>query len=733
MRRRGVAWIVITIISIPAFAQRKEVTLDAAFNPETRVYFGGQVHEDFKWVDDNTLLWPARNEKRELVEWRVFDLKTQKSRPLFALAQFRQALEDEGVSPRTAAASGEDDFDYNPRANLVLVRAGRDLFLYSPQDNIATRLTYSSDPEEVVTFSPDGANAAFVAANNLYRAEIRTRAIQRLTVDGSAELLNGRTDWLYEEEIFGRGNKRGYWWSPDGKNIVYLQLDESRVPEYVVSDDLPYRPALNEYHYPKPGDPNPRARLFVRPNASAVVPIRFDRYNTPESDDNLIVNVGWTGDSKAVTYQVQNRQQTWLDLNLANPGTGETRHILRDSTKAWIDPIANPIWLKDGSFLWQSERSGWRHIYHYKRDGTLIRQVTSGNWEVREVHGYDEKTRYIYFSGTERSHLGLDVYRIRIDGRGLQRLSQEPGTHVAAFNPSLTAFVDSWSDIRTPKQMRVFRSDGKPVAVVEENRVPGVAEYAIADPQFFQVTTRDGFPMEAMMLRPPDFDPSKRYPVFYTLYGGPHAQRVLNKWHGDTMLFNQVVANQGVIVFLCDNRTASGKGAASTWPIWKEFGRSELADIEDAVAWLRQQPYVDRSRIMLNGWSYGGFMVAYALTHSKSFIGGVAGAPVIDWRDYDTVYTERHLLTPEENPDGYRNSSPRFFAKDLSGRLLLIHGQADDNVHVQNTTQFSYELQKAGKPFELMLYPTQKHTFTDKALDYHRQALILDFVRRTLK
>jgi dipeptidyl-peptidase 4 len=247
------------------------------------------------------------------------------------------------------------------------------------------------------------------------------------------------------------------------------------------------------------------------------------------------------------------------------------------------------------------------------------------------------------------------------------------------------------------------------------------------------VKTRDGFPMEALLIRPTNFDPSKKYPVYQFLYGGPHAQQVRNEWRGQFMLFNQLIAQSGAIVFMCDNRTASGKGAVTAWGVYKSFGESELRDEEDASAWLKQQPYVDGSRILINGWSYGGFMVLYAMTHSKTFKAGIAGAPVVDWRDYDSIYTERHLLTPQKNAEGYRKSSPRFAAEDLHGNLLLVHGTTDDNVHVQNTMQFAWELQQLGKPFEMMLLPrSRQHTIREPRTLYFLQKTVLGFVTREL-
>jgi dipeptidyl-peptidase 4 len=313
----------------------------------------------------------------------------------------------------------------------------------------------------------------------------------------------------------------------------------------------------------------------------------------------------------------------------------------------------------------------------------------------------------------------------------MTRLSEAAGKHSAAFNGSKSHYVDRWSDISTPDQIRVHRNDGSAVRVVEENRVALLAGYDFPKPEFLQVKNRDGFPMEAMIIRPSNFDPAKKYPVYQFTYAGPGAQQVRNEWRGQFMLFNQLVAQQGVIVWIVDNSSASGKGAVSRWPVYKNLGELELRDLEDSLTWLKSQPYIDGSRVLLNGWSYGGFMVLYAMTHSKSWSAGIAGGPVADWRTYDSIYTERMLLMPQNNPEGYRKSSPKFDLKNLHGNLLLLHGTTDDNVHVQNTVQVAYELQEMNRVFEMMLLPRAKHTVVKKPLTF-MQKVILEYVRRQL-
>lgn len=716
------------LLATPLLAQKKGLTLDALYDPKTMTHFGGAVQRGFEWVDDTTFVWPRTDADGTVVEWRVFDVATGKERPLFDRQKLQRALEAAGLGEDVAKKTVQaKSLTFDAKKSAIVFAAADDLFVFSFRTNAVTRLTSAPGEEEVPAFSPDGQKVAFVRANDLHVVGLDGRE-RRITTDGNAERLNGKLDYVYQEEVYGRGNFKGYWWSPDSSHIAFLQLDERMVPEYTIVDDIDYHPDVKVFAYPKAGDPNPRVALKIAPaSGGEIVDVDNERYTSGEL---LIVDVTWAEDGENVTYQVQNREQTWLDLVSATRD-GESKTLFRDTTRAWVDPLGPPVWLPDGSFLWQSERSGWRHLYHYKGDGTLIRQVTSGEWEVRDVAGADD--RFVYFSGTERSPIGLDVYRIRIDGTDLKRLSTSEGTHGAIFNTKLTHYVDKWSDLRTPDQIRVHRNDGRETHVVEANVV--THDYELPPVELLQVKTRDGFPMEAILVKPPNFDPAKKYPVYQMLYGGPHAPRVVNKWSGQgiqSLLFLQFVAQQGVVGWICDNRTASGKGAVSAWPAYKNLGESELRDIEDGIAWLKAKPWIDGDRVALFGWSYGGFMVAYAMTHSKSFAAGISGAPVTDWRDYDSIYTERLMLMPQNNPEGYRKSSPRFAAEDLHGRLLLIHGTTDDNVHPQNTMQFAWELQQAGKEFEMMLYPRTKHSVLNKKTVFHIQKTVVDFVRRQL-
>ena len=737
--RAAFAACAVLIASGSGLAQQRALTVDEIYDPELRVDFSGQTPSGLTWLSNTRYLQRERDQASGATRLLSVDADTGDAEPLLDIEELETALA--GVPGMSAAAARRavraGGFVWNPDHTAVVMNISNDLYYFGAQDRDpfgtarVRRLTRDPAEESMPSFSPDGTLVAFVRDHDLVVVTVDQRREWALTQDGNADLLNGELDWVYQEEIYGRGNFKGFWWSPDSSRIAYLQTDESPVKEFTVIDHLPYRLEVETTDYPKAGDLNPIVRLGVIPAVGGeTVWVDLDLY-TPT--DMLVVSVIWSPDGEDVVFQVQNREQTWLDLNTAEAGTGATTRLFQETTPAWVNVNGDPTWLEDGTFLWLSERSGWKHLYHYEADGTLIAQVTDGKWELRTLHGIHEDTDFVYFSGTERSPIGGDVYRVRLDGSQLTRLSEADGTHRASFSPGFARYLDTWSDIATPPQVRVHAADGTEIRVVAENRVAALEDYLLSAPEFLQVTARDGFVMEAMVIKPPDFDPLRRYPVFQHTYGGPHSQQVRNAWAGSATMFYQLLAQRGVIVWVIDNRTASGKGAVSTWPVYQRFGELELRDIEDGVAWLTEQPYVDSARIGIEGWSYGGFMTSYALTHSDSFVMGISGGTVSDWRDYDTIYTERYMRTPQNNPEGYRRSSPRFNAADLHGALLLIHGTMDDNVHLQNTLQFVYELQKAGKQFELMLYPRSRHGISDRELNTHLRHTMLDFILEHLR
>lgn len=722
------------LATVNVAAQDKILTIDDLYDPAKRINVGGRPAFITGWLEDGRHYLERRMDtaSRRMQIFKVNALSGA-AEPFFDAAKMEAAFAAlPGITAEDARRMSSGRMEMNNSRTALLLNYANDLFYYRPGDDKALRLTNTPQEEVGEDFSPDGRMVAFVRDFNIYVVDTMGGSERALTSGGHEKLLNGRLDWVYQEELYGRGNFKGFWWSPDSSKIVYLQLDESPVKDFVVVDHIPVQQTVEVTSYPKAGAPNPNVKLGVVPVAGGAT--RWMDMYKYQSVEPLVVRVGWKPDSKTLYFMVQNREQNWLDLNFADPATGKAQTAFRETTPAWIDRDNYNIthWLKDGSFLWTSERTGWKHIYHYSTDCKLITPVTSGKWEARSVHGADEANGWVYFSGTERSHIGSDTYRVKLDGSGLQRLTEKPGAHQANFDPTFSYFINTWSDIQTPPQMRLLQSDGKLVRVIEENKDEVLKAYKLGKPEFLQVRTRDGFVMEALMIKPPDFTPGKKYPVFIHTYGGPHAPQVRNAWSGNSYLWHQLLAQRGYIIWICDNRSASGKGAESAWTAYKQLGVGELQDVEDGVAWLRQQPYVDGARIGINGWSYGGFMAAFALTHSTSFRIGISGAPVTDWRLYDSIYTERFMGTPQNNPEGYDKTSVIRAAKNLSGKLLLIHGAIDDNVHMQNSIQFMYELQRAGKQFDFLLYPKSRHGVSDPLLAKHMRERMLKFILENL-
>jgi len=727
------ATVFLALVTQSLKAQNKLLTIDDIFDPVKKVDFNGTT-PTVRWLKDgNHYLIINDTARRDVPRWQKVNAATGASTPFFDVAKMQAAFAAlPGVSADNARQlANRGNYDLNPAETAVLINWSNDLFYYEFGSDRAIRLTNTPDEEVGEGFSPDGRMVSFVRGNNLYVEDLGMQRRERaLTSDGSEKILNGRLDWVYQEELYGRGNFGAYWWSPDSTTIAFIRFDESPVPEFTVVDHIPLYQKVEVTPYPKAGAPNPMVKLGVVNAAGGE--IRWVDTFKYQPADLLISRVTWSPDSKKVVYQAQNREQTFLDVNYADARDGKSTNVIHETSKAWVAINEQPIWLKDGSFIWASERDGWEHLYHYSSDGKLLRQITDGKWEVRSIEGVDEANGFIYFTAMEHSPIAPHAYRIKLDGTGLTRITTAEGSHRIDLSPASNYFVDVWTDLNTPSQIRLHDAAGKLVRVIAENKVDALKQYKLGAPELLQVKTRDGFVMEAMMIKPPDFNPSKKYPVMSYTYGGPHAPQVKNGWGGQTYMFHQLLAQKGYIIWVCDNRTASSKGLESTWPVYKNFGELELRDIEDGLTWLKSQPYIDETRIGIWGWSYGGFMTSYALTHSQSFKIGISGGTVADWRDYDSIYTERYMQTPQNNPEGYKKSSPVHSAKNLHGKLLLIHGSIDDNVHMQNTMQFVYELQKAGKQFQLMLYPKSRHGVTDPLLLKHMRQMMLDYIVENL-
>jgi dipeptidyl aminopeptidase/acylaminoacyl peptidase len=624
-----------------------------------------------------------------------------------------------GVADRLAKTT---TFRANPDHTAFLFNAGPDLAVGYFDGRPAVRLTRSDGAKEFATFSPDGKRVAFVRGGNLFVVEIDKPEEKQLTHDGGGDVLNGKADWVYEEEIFDRDG-RAFWWSPDGAHLAFLRFDDAPVKRFNIVNANAPRGQLESYPYPKVGDPNPLVRLGVVPAAGGK-PV-FLELADGQPEDFVVSRVGWHPDGKTVFAYIQNRTQTWLDVTTWPAAGGKPAVLFRETTKAWVENAGPPRFLADGSFLFPSDRSGWRHLYHYAADGKLLGPVTAGGWEVREVLRVDPDGTAYFTAGFTRP-TGTDLCRVKVGGE-VELLTEKGKSHRVSLAPSGPLFVDRFTDVTTPTKAALVEAGRGVVRTLDTNPVRERGQFKFGKFERVTIPTKDGFELEAAVTYPPDFDRKKKHPVWVFTYGGPHAPTVRDEYGGGRVLDNTLATN-GIIVLRVDPRSASGKGAQSAWACYKQLGVQELKDLEEAVAWLGRNEYVDLARVGISGHSYGGFMAAYALTHSKTFSAGIASGPVTDWALYDSIYTERYMLTPKENPDGYAKSSCVAAAKDLRGRLLVVHGMMDDNVHLQNSVRLVTALQGANKEFEMMFYPQARHGIGGP----HYLKVQLEFIRRTM-
>jgi dipeptidyl aminopeptidase/acylaminoacyl peptidase len=700
----------------------KPITFEALYEAKTPPNFRGNPVSGITWLDDGVHFLQLKDGRLHKVQ-----ALTGRSQPLFDRDKLAAGL---GRLP-TIGAKAARALTRSPRLQMNPGRTGAlfqhedDLYYCNLDGTGAVRLTRTPGTKELASFSPDGKFVAFVRSNNLYVVDVATQAERALTTDGSAVIFNGKADWVYFEEIYHR-NRHAYWWSPDSSRIAFLRFDDTPVRKFTLVDGVEARPVPETTPYPKAGAANPLVKLGVVTAGGGAV--RWADLGGYSDTNSLVVRVGWMPDSQKVYFYVQDRAQTWLDFCTMPRDAGAPDRLFRETTKAWVDDPGAPTFLKDGSFLLASERTGWKHFYHFTPEGKLKGPVTQGKWEARVLQRIDEKAGWVYLSGTRDSHLGANLYRVKLDGSGLERLTSSAGDHRVSVDPKCGFFVDSWSDRDTPVRVRLYRTDRSPARTLDTNPVYAIEEYRRGKFKMVQIPTPDGAVLEGSLLLPPDFDAKKRYPVWFMTYGGPHAPTIHDNW-GFGRLRDEMLAQMGFVVFRCDPRSASGKGACSAWTAYRQLGVPELKDIETAIRWLNKHPFVDAKRVGMSGHSYGGFMTAYALTHSKLFAAGIAGAPVTDWHNYDSIYTERYMNTPQENPDGYSATSVVKAAGKLHGKLLIAHGLMDDNVHPQNSLQLIQALQRADRRFEVMVYPRNRHGIGGK---FHERVMV-NFMKRALK
>lgn len=591
--------------------------------------------------------------------------------------------------------------------------------------------------QSLADFSPDGTKVAFVRENNIFVTDLETGKESMITKDGKRNhIINGTCDWVYEEEF---GFTKAFFWSPDGTKISYYKFDESNVREYTIEYYGDLYPKWETYKYPKAGEDNSIVEIHVYDLNNGYI----SKMDIGEEIDQYIPRISWTNDPKVLSIQRLNRLQNQLDIMLADAETGDSHIMYSEDNKYYIDINDNLVFLKDNKqFLITSEKDGYNHIYLYNLDGSLAKQLTSGNWEVTNVYGFNPENNTVYYQSAESSPLNRDIYSVNLKGKK-QKISTKAGTNRATFSRNYKYYINNFSKFGVPPVYTVVTSKGKEVRVLEDNKalVDLLSKYKISEPEFFtfstpEITMPNGSQVDlnAWKIMPYDFDPNKKYPVLVTIYGGPGSQEVTDSWGGFNYMWYQMLAEQGIMVVSVDNRGTGARGEEFKKMTYLELGKYETLDYIETAKYLGQLSYVDNSRIGIFGWSYGGFMSSNALFQGAEYFStAIAVAPVTNWRYYDNIYTERFMRTPQENPDGYDNNSPINHVDKLVGNYLLVHGDADDNVHPQNSMDLFSALVKADKQFDFMLYPNKNHGIYGGNTRYHLFKKMTDFLYEHLK
>jgi dipeptidyl-peptidase-4 len=707
-------WIcrLLPLLALAAFgAERKPVTLQNMPAPvHMPAIAWAPDGKRFAWMEEKVIL--------------QYDVPSKKKKQLVALGPLEEKAvkppKQEGVDWQNRRVS-EQSFQWSSTGQEMLISINGDLFLLHTETGKWEQLTATAEVERDPKLSPDGRFVSFRREHDLYCLEVLSKKATRLTTDGSATLWNGELDWVYPEEL---KLSTAHWWSPDSSQIAYLQFDVGHESIFPQVDLLSWRALVEPERFPQPGTPNADVRLGVV--AAEGGSTRW--MDMGETRDHLLARVAWAPDSREVAYQRLNRIQNRLDLGLADARTGASRVILTEQDSYWVNVNDHFRFLKEGKqFLWGSERDGFLHLYLCSVDDKHVTQLTKGDWEVTDVAGVNEETHEVFFVSSEQSPLERQLYRVRLDGKQKQRLSGGAGTHGISMSPTTEYYMDTASSLATPPRRTLHGSDGSQIAV---NKEATPLDVEILPTEMVKIKATDGAQLYARMIKPAGFSPDKKYPVIVMVYGGPGVQAVRDAWSGAG--FDQVLAQKGYLIWQLDNRGSAGRGHTWESKIYHETGAHELNDQLDGIHYLATLGFADMARVGISGWSYGGYMTLYALANAPTvFKAGIAGAPVTDWRNYDTIYTERYMGLPEENAEGYKRSSPQTNAGDIKARLLIIHNIEDDNVHFQNTLQMANLLEREGKQFQMLVYPQKSHG-VGGALQRQMHQAMLDFFEKAL-
>jgi dipeptidyl-peptidase-4 len=706
--------LILSVISLSLFSQSKEITLE-------------DIWQDYNFYPKNFRGLNSMNDGEFYTELKKTDKGQEITKYNFKNGEKITTLfksSDFEIKKITGYSFSKDD-------KLMLLTAETEsMYRYSKRSiyyvfNIHNNKLKQISENKIryTTFSPDGSKVAYVFKNNLFIKNLRNGKEIQVTSDGKKNhIINGATDWVYEEEF---GLVKGFSWSADGSTIAFYKFDESHVKEFSMDKfNGGLYPTQEVFKYPKAGEDNSTVNIYL-------YSIK-DKTNTliyTEKDYEYIPRIKWTNDPNILSMIGLNRHQNRLDFILVDSRDGTNKVLFTEEDKYYIDINNNLSFLQNNYFIWTSEKNGYNHIYLKGLDGSE-EQLTNGAWEVTSFDGLDSDNMQIFYRSTEEGSINRTLYVLDLETGKRKKLSTEIGANSVKFSKGSKYYINSYSNANTPPVYSLHKSDGSLIKIIEDNELfnTKMEGFNLSKKEFLTIYT-DNADLNAWIIKPPDFDEKKQYPLFMFLYGGPGSQKVLNGYGGINFYWYQMLAQQGYIVACVDNRGTGGKGAEFKKMTYKELGKYETIDQIDAAKYFGDLKYIDKTRIGIQGWSYGGYMSSLAITKGADFFKlAIAVAPVTNWRYYDNIYTERYMQKPQENPNGYDDNSPINHVDKLKGKYLLIHGGADDNVHVQNTYEMTSALVKANKQFDLFIYPDKNHSIYGGNTRYHLYKKITDFI-----
>ena len=727
MRKISFLFLAITILVSQTFAQKKSVPIAIGIDDIWTTYsFYAKRIGGIRSLNDGVFYTSLERTKSgsDLVK---YSYKDEKYRAII--------LKNEELKFGEKSIS-LDDYEFNNTETKLLIASDdesiyrhsskSDYFIYDISTKQINKLS-EGEKQMYATFSPNSTEVAFVKENNLYYKELNSNNEIQITTDGKkGSIINGASDWVYEEELV---LVSAFDWSPDGTKIAYYKFDESKVKEWHMELYNDLYPEQVKFKYPKAGEENSKVEIYVydlqtKTNQKLNLPIPYE----------YISRINWSNDSKNVAIQTFNRLQNHLAVHLINVDNNQAQLIYEEKDERYVEIPTTIFLASKNQFIITSEKNGYNHAYLYDISGKLINQITNGLWEVTEIYGVDEKTGTMYYQSTEESPITRNIYSIKLNGKDKKKLNTKNGVNNAEFSSTFNYFINTWSNANTPYRTTINDNKGKEVRLLEDNQpiVKRMAEYSMANKEFFKVRI-NGQELNAWSIKPVDFDSTKKYPLFMFVYGGDGNQTVIDEYDSFNDFWYQHLASKGYVVISVDNRGTEGRGAEFRKSIYKQLGKYETEDQIEVAKYFSTLPYIDGSRIGIFGWSFGGYLSTSCLLKGADvFKTAIAVAPVTNWRYYDNIYTERYMQTPQENAQGYDDNSPINHVEKLKGNYLLIHGMADDNVHYQNTTEMINALIKANKQFTQFSYPNKNHGISGGNTRLHLYNLMTNFIINNL-